>query len=121
MATKPQHPKPEPPKPAPPPAPEPEDPAAAATSPKAPPPVMTIADEQRARSAEIQAMGVEKWKEAHDQRSPEERQPRQVPGVKPRVNDAGGGVSQNPRPGSWEGSTRSTPEARRAQNVAAPS
>jgi hypothetical protein len=43
-------------------------------------PVMTIADEQRARSLEIEAMGVEEWKNAHDERNPDETQ-RQVEGV----------------------------------------
>jgi hypothetical protein len=45
-------------------------------------PVRTIADEQRERSAEIEAMGVEAWKAAHDERSQEEEQ-HQVPGVSP--------------------------------------
>ena len=45
------------------------------------PPVKTVADEQRERSEEIQKQGVEAWKAAHDGRSPEERQGRQVPGV----------------------------------------
>ena len=31
----------------------------------------TIAEEQRARSAEIEGMGVEAWKAAHDDRTPE--------------------------------------------------
>ena len=33
----------------------------------------TVAEEQRARSAEIEAMGVEAWKDAHDERGDEER------------------------------------------------
>ena len=77
--------------------------------PSAPAPaVMTIADEQRARSEEIQAQGVEAWKAEHDERDPDEAQKR-VPGVGPTTV-----------PGSWEGSTRSTPEARKAQHPAAP-
>jgi hypothetical protein len=47
------------------------------------PPVRTIADEQRERSAEIEAEGVEPWKEKRDMRPPGER-PQQVPGVTPR-------------------------------------
>jgi hypothetical protein len=42
---------------------------------------MTIADEQRRRSDEMAAMGVEKWKEAHDDRSEEDKQSRPVTGV----------------------------------------
>jgi hypothetical protein len=37
-------------------------------------PVETIVDEQRARSAEIEAMGVEAWKAEHDERPAEEKQ-----------------------------------------------
>jgi hypothetical protein len=33
----------------------------------------TVAEEQRRRSAEIEAMGVEAWKDAHDERSEEEK------------------------------------------------
>jgi hypothetical protein len=33
----------------------------------------TIAEEQRRRSAEIEAMGVEAWKDAHDTRSAEDK------------------------------------------------
>jgi hypothetical protein len=57
------------------PAPPPPKPAAPANNAKteAPPPVETVADEQRARSAEIEKMGVENWKAAHDNRTPEER------------------------------------------------
>jgi hypothetical protein len=40
----------------------------------------TIADEQRERSEEIQAMGVQNWIDAHDQRNPENQQ-QQVAGV----------------------------------------
>lgn len=80
-----------------------------APAPQTPPPVRTIADEQRERSAEIMAVGVEEWKEEHDERSPEERKSHQVPGVAPPA----------PEGGSWQGSTRSTPAARAAQNPSA--
>ena len=116
-----------PPKPqTPPPAPKPSDPhppAAKAPSPAhqpdpqaakvegyqaAPePPTKTIADEQRERSEEIQKQGVDAWKAAHDERSPEERQGRQVPGV--------GHVTDESK---LKGN--STPEARTAQHPAAP-
>lgn len=43
-------------------------------------PCRTIADEQRERSEEIQAMGVQAWIDAHDQRNPENQQ-QQVAGV----------------------------------------
>ena len=49
----------------------------------------TIADEQRERSDEIAAMGVEKYKQSIDQRRPEDR-PKQVAGVsnlEPRDDD----------------------------------
>lgn len=42
--------------------------------------VVTIGEEQLARSAEIEAMGVENWKAAHDERRPSEEQ-RSVQGV----------------------------------------
>jgi hypothetical protein len=53
--------------------------------PKAPPPPdgPTIADEQRARSAEIEKQGMKKYQEGIDQRPPEERTNKQVPGVVP--------------------------------------
>lgn len=61
-----------------------------------PPPVHTIADEQRMRSAEVQKAGVSKWVEEHDERTTEERQPRQVPGVgptsKPEAHEADRGA-----------------------------
>ena len=38
-----------------------------------PPPVETVGDEQRKRSEEIEKVGVEKWKEAHDERDPADR------------------------------------------------
>ena len=76
------------------------------------PPLKTIADEQRARSDEIARAGVEKWKAAHDERTDEEKAGRQVPGVAP--------PAPNPEGGSWQGSTRTTPPARAAQNPAAP-
>jgi hypothetical protein len=119
--------------PKPPPKPEPDDdpstgsgPPAAATSQALPPepstsaqaPVQsstsaqTIADEQRERSAEIEAMGVEAWKDKHDQRTPEQKQSHPVAGVAP--------TTAQPEAGSWAGSTRSTPEARKAQNRTAP-
>jgi len=46
-----------------------------------PEPVETVADEQRKRSDEIAAMGVEKYKESIDQRTEEEKHPHQVEGV----------------------------------------
>lgn len=74
-----------------------------------PPAVKTIADEQRERSAEIERQGVEEWKAERDERTEEDKQGRQVPGVRsPQVEG-----------GSWKDSTRSTPEARKAQNPAA--
>jgi hypothetical protein len=73
------------------PHPAPPRPAApAAAAPKAPapakpaepdPPVQTIADEQRERSAEIERMGSAAWVEAHDERSAEEKKPRAVGGI----------------------------------------
>jgi hypothetical protein len=42
--------------------------------------VITIGEEQIRRSAEIEAMGVAKWVEAHDGRTPDGL--KQVPGVK---------------------------------------
>lgn len=109
----------------PPPAPKPSDPhppAAKAPSPaqsdpqaakvegykaEPEPPVKTVADEQRERSEEIQKQGVEAWKAAHDERSPEERQGRQVPGVVHVTDES-----------KLKGN--STPEARAAQHPAAP-
>lgn len=62
-----------------------------------PPPVHTIADEQRMRSAEVQAQGVEPWKQAHDERTEEERRPRQVPGVaQPKPSPAAEGERASP-------------------------
>lgn len=75
-----------------------------------PQPPMTIAEEQRARSDAIAREGVEKWKAEHDERTEEEKAGRQVPGV----------ASPAPEGGSWQGSTRTTPPARAAQNPAAP-
>jgi hypothetical protein len=45
-------------------------------------PWVGIREEQLARSAEIEAMGVEPWKAAHDMRPPGERPQLQVQGVK---------------------------------------
>lgn len=74
------------------------------------PPVMTVADEQRARSREIMEMGVENWKAANDERTDEEKAGnKQVPGTAPPA----------PETGSWTGSTRTTQAARHAQNPAA--
>ena len=64
----------------------------------------TIADEQRERSDEIAREGVEQWKARHDSRTDEEKQSRQIPGVGPTNVEDG----------------KSTPEARRYQNPAAP-
>ena len=130
MATQPTHPPPKP--PSPPPALKPQEPPKA-PSPAHPNPkpsdhdydrdpqaakvegyqavpeplVKTVADEQRERSEEIQKQGVDAWKAAHDERSPEERQGRQVPGV--------GHVTDESK---LKGN--STPEARTAQHPAAP-
>jgi hypothetical protein len=49
---------------------------------KEPPPVRTIADEQRERSDEIAKMGVEAYKRSIDQRKDEDK-PKPVPGVGP--------------------------------------
>jgi hypothetical protein len=106
---------------------EPDEPEAAKAAAQQPPPVRTIADEQRERSDQIARQGVEKWKAERDERGPDDK-PKQVPGVSPRVNDPGapppeGASDPGPPPpegASWEGSTRSTPEARHAQNRAAP-
>lgn len=86
--------------------------------PASPPSMPTIADEQRARSDAIQKAGVDAWKGEHDERAPEDRaaSTRQVPGVGPSQISEG----MSPSPGSWEGSTRNTPEARKAQRKAAP-
>ena len=109
MATQP-HPTPKP-EPTPAPKPKPDEDAAAAPHAIPPePPVQTIADEQRARSDEIQAMGIDAWKASQDTRSEAEKQPQAVPGVAPSKAEGG----------SWDGSTRSTPEARKAQNRTAP-
>lgn len=43
----------------------------------------TIAEEQRKRSEEIAKAGVSKWVDDHDQRPPNERTNKQVPGVAP--------------------------------------
>jgi hypothetical protein len=77
------------------------------------PSMVTSAQEQRDRAAEMMETGMEPWKAERDDRDPDER-PRTVPGVSPTS------VSAEPEPGSWEGSTRSTPEARAAQNRTAP-
>jgi hypothetical protein len=73
---------------APPPAPAP--PAAkvegAKAKPEPDPPVKTIADEQRQRSDEVAAEGVEKVKARLDQRDPKDR-PRAVAGVSPTQVD----------------------------------
>ena len=44
---------------------------------------MGIADEQRARSAWIEAHGDKAYHEAVDERTPEEKAPKQIPGVVP--------------------------------------
>lgn len=54
---------------------EPEEPEAVE-----PETVVTVGEEQMARSAEIEAMGVEEWKRQHDERRPDEQQ-RAVEGV----------------------------------------
>lgn len=105
MARKPSPPEPDEIEPTPPPEPAPQT----ATPLPEPPPAQTAADEQRQRSDEIARMGVEKWKAEHDERTEEEKAGRQVTGVAPPV----------PESGSWEGSTRTTPPARAAQNPAA--
>jgi hypothetical protein len=76
MATQPH---PTPPKPTPPPPPPAKVEGAKHEAPT-PPPVRTIADEQRERSDEIARMGVEKYKQSIDMRSPEDR-PKVVEGV----------------------------------------
>jgi hypothetical protein len=43
----------------------------------------TIADEQRARAAEVERKGQKKYQDEIDERSPEERTNKQVPGVTP--------------------------------------
>ena len=74
-----------------------------------PPPVKTIADEQRERSQAIEAQGVEAFKASYDERDPDEPQ-RRVPGVGPTT------VAAESAPVS----TRSTPAARNAQHPTAP-
>jgi hypothetical protein len=69
------------------------------------PPVRTIADEQRERSDQMMAIGVQAWMAQFDQRDPS-AQPHAVEGVSNTEVEEGG---------SWAGSTRSTPEARAAQ------
>jgi hypothetical protein len=54
----------------------------AATRPQEEEAVLTVAQEQRERSEEIQAEGVERYKARHDERDPRDR-PRTVPGVSP--------------------------------------
>ena len=123
MATQPTHPAPKP--QTPPPAPKPSDPhPPAAKAPAHPnadpqeakaegykvdpvPPVQTIADEQRERSAEIEEQGVDAWKAVNDERSPDEK-PKVVPGVSHRAVDES------------ELRGNSTPAARTAQHPAAP-
>jgi hypothetical protein len=51
------------------------------------PPVRTIGDEQRARSAEIEAMGTDAWVKAHDERDPDAKQ-KAVAGVQHRPVEA---------------------------------
>ena len=68
-------------------------------------PVVTVAQEQRARSEAMQEEGVERFKARGDDRDPNER-PRSVPGV-------------GFRPAAGE-AERSTPPARAAQNKASP-
>jgi hypothetical protein len=53
-----------------------------------PPPVKTIADEQRERSDEIAREGVEAWKAKHDERTEDEKKGRVVTGVAHRPVDA---------------------------------
>ena len=102
MATTPHPPpKPEPPKPPPPvaahvPEAHSKDPQeaklelaeSAARDRKVEPPVKTIADEQRERSDEMAAKGVDAWKAEHDERSADEKQPKVVPGVSHRPVEA---------------------------------
>jgi hypothetical protein len=84
MANQP-HPTPPPAKPATPPAtPAKDDPAKR----EPPPPVKTIADEQRQRSEDIQREGVEAWKAKHDERTEDEKKGRVVTGVAHRPVDA---------------------------------
>ena len=73
------------------------------------PPVRTIADEQRARSEDMEAEGMQAWNDQHDERDPD-RRPKQVPGVGPTSISA----ESAPPKGN------STPEARTAQHPAAP-
>jgi hypothetical protein len=48
----------------------------------------TIAEEQRRRSAEMEAKGVEPWKDEHDERTREEREGhRRVEGAQARLED----------------------------------
>jgi translation initiation factor IF-2 len=55
-----------------------------------PPPVRTIADEQRERAEEVMKAGVEGWKAERDERTDEERAGnRQVPGVAPPAPEEG--------------------------------
>jgi hypothetical protein len=80
-------------------------------------PVTTIAQEQRERSDEMAATGVEAWKASHDERDPDD-QPRTVPGVGP--TSVGEGQPPQAQAGTWAGSTRSTPEARDYQPPGGP-
>jgi hypothetical protein len=94
------------PKPQPKPDPDPPPAAHEAHKPAAPRQEVTrtIADEQRERSDEIARRGVERWKAEHDGRTDEDKQTHQVEGVGPTTVQDG----------------KSTPEARRYQNPAAP-
>lgn len=51
---------------------------------KTPPPPegRTIADEQRERSEAMERVGMEKWKAERDERSEEQKKPRQVEGLR---------------------------------------
>jgi hypothetical protein len=51
------------------------------------PPVRTIADEQRERSDEISAQGIDAWKAAHDERGADDK-PKVVPGITQRPVEA---------------------------------
>lgn len=94
----------------------PAEPSTDPITPTAANPYPTIAEEQRRRSDEIAAMGVEAWKDANDERTEEERgAAKQVPGVAPPAPS-----QASTEAGSWAGSTRTTQAARHAQNPAAP-
>jgi len=51
--------------------------------------VITTQEDQIRRSEEMEQMGMEAWKEKHDNRTQEQRQPRTTPGLSPHKDEPG--------------------------------